>query len=69
MLSILQSMPEFDPQIAAEFGNGMSASTFLGVPVFETASFSNLLIRFAFNLIVAFVTVHYYFHLQSPTWF
>ncbi len=31
MLSILQSMPEFDPQIAAEFGNGMSASTFLGV--------------------------------------
>ena len=62
MLSILQSMPEFDPQIAAEFGNGMSASTFLGVPVFETASFSNLLIRFAFNLIVAFVTVHYLYY-------
>ena len=62
MLSILQSMPEFDPQIAAEFGNGMSASTFLGVPVFEAASFSNLLIRFAFNLIVAFVTVHYLYY-------
>ena len=62
MLSILQSMSEFDPQIAAEFGNGMSASTFLGVPVFEAASFSNLLIRFAFNLIVAFVTVHYLYY-------
>ena len=67
MLSILQSMPEFDPQIAAEFGNGMSASTFLGVPVFEAASFSNLLIRFAFNLIVAFVTVHYLYYRHRTT--
>lgn len=62
MLSILQSLPEFDPQIAEEFGSGMSASTFLGVPVFEATSFANLLIRFAFNLVIAFITVHFLYY-------
>ena len=62
MLNLLQALPEFDPSIAEEFGSGMTASTFLGVPVFESGAFLNLLLRFSFNLIIALVIVHFLYY-------
>ena len=62
MLNLLQALPEFDPSIAEEFGSGMTASTFLGVPVFESGAFLNLLLRFSFNLVIALVIVHFIYY-------
>lgn len=62
MLNLLQALPEFDPSIAEEFGSGMTASTFLGVPVFESGAFLNLLLRFSFNLAIALVIVHFLYY-------
>ena len=62
MLNLLQALPEFDPSIAEEFGSGMTASTFLGVPVFESGAFLNLLLRFSFNLVIALVIVHFLYY-------
>ena len=65
MLKILQSLPEFDPSIAAEFGEGMSASTFLGTPLFESDSLLNLLIRFTFNLLIGWIIVHFLYYRKN----
>ena len=62
MLNLLQALPEFDPSIAEEFGSGMTASTFLGVPVFESGAFLNLLLRFSFNLVISLVIVHFLYY-------
>ena len=62
MLNLLQALPEFDPSFAEEFGSGMTASTFLGVPVFESGAFLNLLLRFSFNLVIALVIVHFLYY-------
>lgn len=65
MFTFLQALPEFDPTIAAEFGDGMSVATFLGTPLFEAVSLWNLLIRFSFNLIVSWIIVHCFYYRKN----
>jgi predicted membrane protein len=48
----------FDPSIASEFGDQIKSYDFLGVPLFDGPSLWNLLIRFAFNLLVCWVIVN-----------
>lgn len=64
---LLQStMPEFDPSIAEEFGYAVTGgSTFLGVPILEGQSLLQLLLRFAFNLLVSFVVVGLFYYRKS----
>lgn len=62
---ILQ-MPEFDPTIAEEFGYAVTNGTsFLGVPLMESTDLLNLLLRFAFNLLVSWVIVHLLYYRKS----
>ncbi len=56
---------EFDPSIAAEFGNTQAegiSETFLGVPILDTQSLYMLLLRFAFNLLVSFIIVQFFYY-------
>lgn len=56
----------FDPSIAAEFSVPMqSAATFLGVPLFDGGSILNILVRFAFNFVVAWILVHFLYYRKS----
>ncbi|MBR1517457.1 MAG: DUF4956 domain-containing protein [Bacteroidales bacterium] len=43
----------------------MSDMDFLGVPVFDGPSLWNLLIRFAFNLVVCWVIIHFFYYRKS----
>jgi len=57
---------EFDPSIAEEFGYEVSqASTFLGIPLYDTQSLLHLLLHFAFNLLVSWVIVHFLYYRKS----
>ncbi len=61
-----QGLPEFDPSIAEEFSyNEASPITFLGAPLFEADSLMNLLIRFAFNLLVAWILCYFAYYRKS----
>ena len=61
----MENYPEFDPSIAAEFGEGASVATFLGTPLFQADSLLNLLIRFAFNLLVSWIIVQFFYYKKS----
>lgn len=64
---ILQ-MPDFDPSIAEEFGYDVTnGTTFLGVPLMESTNLLNLIIRFAFNLLVSWVIVHFLYYRKKQT--
>lgn len=66
MLNFLQSLPDFDPSIAEEFGYAATESTsFLGVPLFESATILNLLIRFSFNLLVGWIIIRCFYYRKS----
>lgn len=60
-----------DPSIAAEFAEFADVPTFLGAPIFEADSILNLIIRFAFNLLIAFVLIHfaYYPKARRKDWY
>lgn len=59
-------MMEFDPSIAEEFGYAATeTSTFLGVPVCEASSIWNLLLRFSFNLLAAWILVYFAYYKKS----
>ena len=62
LTSFLQALPEFDPTIAEEFGDVTVGASFLGTPLFEATSFLNLVIRFAFNLLVGLVIVRCFYY-------
>jgi len=64
---IQSNYPDYDPSIAAEFGNSMSASelTFMGIPLMETHSFLLLLMRFVFNLLVIWIIIQYFYYKKS----
>ena len=57
LLTLLQALPEFDPTIAEEFADSGAGLSFLGTPLFDAVSFLNLLVRFAFNLLVGYTVV------------
>lgn len=57
---LLQGLPDFDPSIAEEFGYAVAeGNTFLGVPVLESQSLLQLVLRFAFNLLVSWLVVRF----------
>lgn len=59
-------LPDFDPTIAEEFGyQAVAGNSFLGVPLFESQNMLHLLIRFAFNLLVSWITVHFFYYRKS----
>lgn len=65
-MTLLQSLlPEFDPDIAREFGGGSTAIDFLGVPLFEATSLWTLLLRFVFNLLSCWVIIQFFYYRKS----
>ncbi len=61
-----ESFTEYDPSIAQEFAyQEADIPTFLGVPLLETDSLWNLLIRFSFNLLVAFILCYFAYYRKS----
>lgn len=62
----LQSLPDFDPTIAEEFAYAVTEGpSFLGVPLFETGTILNLLLRFAFNLLVGWIIIRCFYYRKS----
>lgn len=60
---LLQTLPDFDPTIAEEFGYAVTQGpSFLGVPLFESQNLMHLLIRFAFNLLVSWIVVRCFYY-------
>ncbi len=69
---MIQDFPDFDPQIAAEFGYAETSTlSFLGIPVCDTAALLHLLMRFVFHLLVCFAIVHfcYYRHNKNKEYY
>lgn len=62
---LLQTMQNFDPDIAREFGGDAFESGFLGVPLVDTTSLWTLLLRFAFHFLVCWVIVRCFYYPKS----
>ena len=58
---------DYDPQIAAEHAQGLAEKglTFMGVDVFDAANFWMLLMRFAFNLLICWVIIQFFYYRKS----
>jgi len=56
---------EYDEEIAREFGGGMTGADFLGVPFFDLQSILTTLIRFAFNLLVCWIIIHFFYYKKA----
>ena len=57
---------DFDPSIAARFGNADEQSIdFLGLPLFDAPSLWKLLILFGINLLVCWVITHFFYYRKS----
>lgn len=55
----------YDPDIAQEFGEQIASYDFLGIPLFDGPNLWNLLLRFAFNLLVCWVITHCFYYKKS----
>ena len=62
---LLQSMQNFDPDIAREFGGDAFESSFLGVPLYDMTSLWTLLLRFAFHFLVCWLIVRCFYYPKS----
>ena len=62
---LLQSLQDFDPEIAREFGAATMGSDFLGVPIFDSMSFWTTVLRFAFNLLICWVIIRFFYYRKS----
>lgn len=62
---LLQSMQNFDPDIAREFGGDAFESGFLGVPLVDMTSLWTLLVRFAFHFLVCWIIVRSFYYPKS----
>ena len=63
---MIQSAPEYDPAIAAEFGNQTSTGlTFMGIPLIEETSLWLLLFRFFINLLICWVIIQFFYYKKS----
>ena len=62
---LLQTMQNFDPDIAREFGGDVFESGFLGVPLVDTVSLWTLLVRFAFHFLVCWIIVRFFYYPKS----
>ncbi|MDH6356515.1 DUF4956 domain-containing protein [Parabacteroides sp. PF5-9] len=58
---------DYDPQIAAEYAQELAEKglTFMGVEVFDPTSFWMLLLRFAFNLLVCWIIIQFFYYRKS----
>lgn len=69
MNPILLDLPEFDPDIAREFGGGSTsdaiANQLFGVPFFDAPSLLHLLLRFFFNLLVCWIIIGFFYYRKS----
>ena len=69
MNPILLDLPEFDPDIAREFGGGSTsdaiANQLFGVPFFDAPSVLHLLLRFFFNLLVCWIIIGFFYYRKS----
>lgn len=59
--------PEFDQSIAQEYGvaEGFTGPDFLGIPLFEVSSLIELIVRFAFNLLVCWFIIKFFYYKKS----
>ena len=55
----------FDPNIANEFADEIASYDFLGIPVFDGPNLWNLLLRFAFNLLVCWSITHFFYYKKA----
>lgn len=55
----------FDPNIANEFADEIASYDFLGIPVFDGPNLWNLLLRFAFNLLVCWGITHFFYYKKA----
>ena len=62
---LLQTMQNFDHDIAREFGGDAFESGFLGVPLVDMTSLWTLLLRFAFHFLVCWVIVRCFYYPKS----
>ena len=62
---IQSEFPEFDPSIASEFGQTQSIDTFMGIPLFDSANFWGLILRFTFNLLICWIIIQYFYYKKS----
>ena len=65
----MNDFPAFDPSIAEEFGTAggdiSMAIDFLGVPLLDGVSLSQLVLRFAFNLLMCWIVVYCFYFRKS----
>ncbi len=64
---IQTDFPEYDPSIAQEYGasQGFTGPDFLGIPLFEASSLLELIVRFAFNLLVCWFIIKYFYYRKN----
>ena len=55
----------FDPSIAGEFADQITSYDFLGIPLFDGPNLWNLLMRFAFNLLVCWLITHFFYYRKA----
>jgi hypothetical protein len=68
IMLLLQALPEFDPDIAEQFvPTDLAADVpmFMGIPIFDALSFKLLIFRFAFNMLVTWIIVHFFYYKKS----
>jgi hypothetical protein len=65
--TIQTGLPDYDPSIAAQFGNPNGSVTldFLGVELFNAESLLHLLFRFCFNFLIAWIIVQFFYYRKS----
>ncbi|GHT04610.1 DUF4956 domain-containing protein [Bacteroidia bacterium] len=58
---------DYDPQIAAEHAQDLAGKglTFMGVDVFDPTNFWMLLLRFAFNLLICWIIIQFFYYTKS----
>ncbi len=59
------TMPEFDPDIAAQFADPGNALNFLGIELMNIDSLTGLLVRFVFNMLIAWIIVQFFYYRKS----
>lgn len=60
---IQTDFPEFDPGIAEEYGiaEGFTGPDFFGIQLFEASTLIELLVRFAFNFLICWFIIKYFY--------
>ncbi|MDR2039630.1 MAG: DUF4956 domain-containing protein [Bacteroidales bacterium] len=58
---------DYDPEIGAEYAQELAGKglTFMGVDVFDPTNFWMLLMRFAFNLLICWIIIQFFYYRKS----